>query len=454
MFLTIQKWSSPLLIVTATATLWLAHERARMALEYKSLRTTMNWVTESSKQQAQEAFDQGSFREAEALLEPASLGGNDDKDLQFLHARALECVGRFAEAAEAYERIGGHPGAPKVAERSWMFCMRMASERNHTSIPSRESLYRLHDELMHRHQCTSARYIARQLLPDTEPLRASVLALLKAEDEEATILPSKETGRLDVTVSKPTRNVMDLLRDLPIQILAITSAKLQDSTLLDGLDVHDLRINFNPLSDIAALRSLPLKRLDLSDTQVTDVRVLASLPLKELNLSHTNVSFLLPLSICPLEKLNLAGLPIHSIQDLRTLALRQLNLAHTKVVDLSPLASLPLEELHLDGTMVRDLKPLAGSHLKHLTLTHTPVTDLSPLSGLPLEDLDLRGCELLSDIDSLSGCPQLEKIGLPHHLAAPANLGSFPRLKFVERDEVWTPESVNRKSSQLLVEIR
>jgi hypothetical protein len=436
------KWSTSLLIAATSSSLWLAHERTQLESHYDKLRTTVDWVTGATRQQAREAFETGNFREAAALLEPAALSGKYDGDLQFLHARTLECVGRFAEAAKAYGLAAAHPDAPALAESSRAFCLRMAGERSGPNAPTREALYRLHEELMRRRQFAAATHIARQLLPDIEPARLSITARLRALDEKAVVERPPQSGRLNVKISAATKPVIDLLRDVPIESLTVTSAGLQDSAVLAGLQIHSLTVNFNPISDVTALRAMPLHKLDISDTHVADIRALAGSPLRELNLSHTYVTFLLPLAICPLERLSLAGLPIHDVRDIAGLALTRLDLSHTEVCDLSPLASMPLEELRLDGSLVRDLRPLAGSHLKRLSLAHTAVTDLSPLSGLPLQELDLRGCELLADLRPLRGCPQLEKLGLPRHLNQPFQIAGFPHLKSIAYDAVWTDKTI------------
>jgi hypothetical protein len=93
---------------------------------------------------------------------------------------------------------------------------------------------------------------------------------------------------------------------------------------------------------------------------------------------------------------------------------------------------MPLERLVLNGTEVHDLRPLAGARLKTLSLADTAVKDLDALAGMPLVELDLRGCELLTDVQAVARCSQLERIYLPRHLQAPADHWQLPRLRFIE----------------------
>jgi len=138
------------------------------------------------------------------------------------------------------------------------------------------------------------------------------------------------------------------------------------------------------------------------------------------------------LALCPLQKLDLSHTAVRDIEALRGMELRELDLSHTHVTDLSALSGMPLERLTLNDSPVHDLRGLAGAKLKSLSLAGTAIKDLDALAGMPLTELDLRGCELLTDVQALAHCPNLEHVYLPRQIKVPANHWQLSRLKFIE----------------------
>lgn len=416
----------------------------RLASRGAALEKLVSDFTYSAEEQATEAFAAGDFRRAAALLAPAGASPSASTSSHLLHARTLECLGRFSDAAEAYDSVDEVPAARLAALQGRKFSQRMASERNPGSAASREQLYRLHAELMRRGDAATARLIARRLLPDVEPMRDSMEVLLRQWDREARVELSAERGRLDVAVRCVEPQVMELLRDLEIDTLSVSRAGLDAPRTLAGLGVRALDLSHNGFSDLAGIRALPLRRLSLHHSRVADLRPLAGMPLRELDLAHTVVESLAPLALCPLQKLNLSATAVRDLTALRGLELRELDLSHTRVADLGPLSGMPLERLNLTDTGVWNLKALAGARLKSLSIAGTAVKDLSPLAGMPLVELDLRGCELVSDVGALASCAGLERIFLPRHIRVPADHWGLPQLQIVQDRGVIevTPEGL------------
>ena len=423
----------PLALLAASVSIvWLAQRNHRMFEQYATLQHTLTDYFHLAKNDAQDAFDAGDFQRAAALLDPTLSTTKSDTSTLLLRARALECLGYFREAADAYTALEKMPGKHLTILRGKNFCARMATERMPGRTPSREVLYRLHDELMHRGDPASARFVARKLLPDPQPLRESLLALLHALDSNSQLTVNEDTGLVDVIITQWQPRMLDLLRDVQIGRLNLAQCALQDIRELSGLQVRSLVLSNSRGSDLSSLRTMPLHQLWLDHSSTADLRPLAGLPLRELNLSHTMVSSAQPLALCPLQKLDLSHTAIRGLEPLRGMELRELDLSHTHVTDLSPLAGMPLERLALDGTAIHNLHGLAGAKLKSLSLVSTAVKDLDALADMPLTELDLRGCELLTDIQALSPCPQLEHVYLPRHLKIPSDHWQLPHLKFIE----------------------
>jgi len=425
----------PLALIAALASLcWMGHRHQRATEEYASLEHVLTNFFHSARGEAQEAFNAGDFQRAAALLDPAVFDARHDPSALLLRARALECIGYFPEAAKAYATLEQLPGKHLAIMRGKAFCQRMSSERSPSRAPSREVLYRLHDELMRRGDPASARFVAHKLLPDVQPLRASLRALLHTYDANADLIANADAGLVDVTISHWEPQMLDLLRDVQIGRLDMTQAKLPDARVLAGLEIRSLDLSGDRISDLSPLRNLPLRQLRLERTNTADVRPLAGLPLRELNLAHTFVSSIQPLGLCPLQKLDLSNTAVRNIDPLRGMELRELNLAHTHVTDLSALTGMPLEQLVLTDTPIHDLRAIAGAQLKSLSVADTAIKDLDALADMPLTELDLRGCELLTDVQALARCPRLERVYLPRQLKAPADRWQLPRLRFIETE--------------------
>lgn len=420
------------LLAACVSIAWLARQNHQVLEQYATLQHTLTNYFHFAKSDAQDAFDAGDFQRAAALLDPTVSTTKSDTSTLLLRARSLECLGYFREAAEAYTALEKMPGKHLAIVRGKNFCARMATERTPSRIPSREVLYRLHDELMHRGDPASARFIARKLLPDPHPLRESLLVLLLALDGHVQLSASTDTGLVDVTITQWQPQMLDLLRDVQIGRLNLARCGLQDTHELSGLQVHSLVLSNNRVSDLSPLRTMPLRQLQLDHTDTADVRPLAGLPLRELNLSHTMISSVQALALCPLQKLDLSHTAVGSLEPLRGMELRELDLSHTRVTDLSPLSGMPLDRLTLNDTAIHNLRGLAGAKLKSLSLVSTAVKDLDALADMPLTELDLRGCELLTDIQALSRCPQLEHVYLPRHLKIPPDHWQLPHLRFIE----------------------
>ncbi|MEP6669652.1 MAG: hypothetical protein ABJF10_10895 [Chthoniobacter sp.] len=430
----------PVALIAALISLcWMGQRHQHAVQEYADLEHTLKGFFHSARDEAQEAFAAGDFQRAAALLDPTVPGAKADSTAMLLRARSLECLGYFPEAAKAYTTLEQMPGRHLAILRGKAFCQRMASERIPARVPSKEVLYRLHDELMRRGDPASARFVARKLLPDVQPLRASLRVLLHNFDAHAELVASADAGLVDVTVTRWDPQMLDLLRDLRIGSLNIAQSNLEDTRVFTGLDVCSLNLSDNRLGDLTPLRTLPLRQLRLDHTNTADVRPLAGLPLRELHLSHTLVSSIQSLSLCPLQKLDLSHTAVRSIDALRGMELRELNLSHTHVTDLSALTGMPLERLAVDGTSVHDLRAIAGAQLKYLSVAGTAIKDIDALADMPLTELDLRGCELLTDVQVLTRCPRLERVYLPRQLKAPADHWQLPRLRFIETER--QPES-------------
>jgi hypothetical protein len=426
----------PLALLAALGMMiWMQQRHHQVTRDYASLQQMLAGIFHTAKGDAQQAFDAGDFQRAAELLDPSAAGASADSAALLLRARALECQGCFAQASDAYAALENLPGKHLAAMRGHSFCHRMASDRSTTGAPSREILYRLHEELMRRHDAASARFIAQKLLPDTRPLRDSLFALLRQLDGNIQLVVNHDGGLVDVTITRWQPQMFALLKDMHIGALNVVQAGIQDARDLAGLDIQSLNLSDNQLSDLAGLRTLPLHQLQLDYTNVADTRPLAGLPLHELHLAHTLISSLQPLALCPLRKLDISSTATRSIEALRGMELRDLDLSHTRVEDLSPLAGMPLERLSLKNTDVHDLRPISGARLKSLSLADTAIKDIDALAGMPLTELDLRGCELLSDVQALAQCPNLERVYLPRQLKAPSDRWQLPRLRFIESEQ-------------------
>jgi hypothetical protein len=414
---------------------WMVQRHQRSVARSAALEAVLADFTLSSEDQAAEAFSVGDFRLAAALLAPVAACPTASASTRLLQARTLECLGHYAEAAEAYSRLDTTPATRLVILRGRKFSQRMASERRPLDPRSREQLYRLHEELMQRGDAVTAHWIAHKLLPDTEPMRVSSAVLLRQLDSEVQLQPGTEPGRMDVTLHHLNPRILAVLQDLKIGTLNVSRSGLDAPKILATLDVQALDLSGNGFSDLSGVRPLPLRRLQLSDTRTADLRPLAGMPLRELSLARTMVTSLRPLSMCPLEKLNLASTAVRDLEPLRGLELRELDLSNTRIADLSPLSGMPLERLALNGTSIRDIKPLEGARLKALSLAGTAVKDISVLAQMPLVELDLRGCELLGELEPLARCPHLERVFLPRHLKAPEDRWGLSRLNFIESEQ-------------------
>lgn len=392
-------------------------------------------VVQAREERAREAFNSGDYHASAVLLESISRNSALPPRTGLLYARSLECLGQYRQAVAAYGRLAEKGQFLFTARRALVFCKRMATERSKGDAASREADYRLHSELLRRGEASTARFIARRLLPDAEPMRAAIAILLANSDPQAKLTLTSDRSRADVVLYQLTPEILDLLSDLPLGRLTLSGVRLSDTHALARLDVRELNLSLNPLSDLSGVHALHPEWLDLSDTAVADVHALSDLPLRELNLAHSSVGSLAPLAHCPLEKLDLTGLPIHEITALRSIALHKLVLSRTEVKDLSPLASLPLQELAVDGTLISDLQPLAGMKLTRLNLAGTAVKDLSPLKGMPLVEIDLHGCSSVTDLTPLLSCPGLERVILPAQLRGAVVLNQLPRLRFIEFEQ-------------------
>ena len=420
------------LAVACAAIVWMAQRNHRIQEQYSTLQHTLTNYFHSARNDAQDAFDAGDFQRAAALLDPTTSETKSDASTLFLRARSLECLGYFREAADAYTTLEKMPGKHLAILRGKAFCQRMASERTPSRIPPPEVLYRLHDELMHRGDPASARFVARKLLPDLQPLRDSLFALIHGLDNDARLTINKDSGLVDVTITQWKPQMAELLRDLKIGRLNLALCHLEDARELAGLEIHSLLLSDSRVSDLTPLRTMPLHQLRLDHTHTADVRPLAGLPLHELNLSHTMIGCVQALALCPLQKLDLSHTAVRDIEALRGMELRELDLSHTRVTDLSALSGMPLERLVLNDSPVHDLRGLAGAKLQSLSLAGTAIKDLDALAGMPLTELDLRGCELLTDVQALARCPNLEHVYLPRQIKVPANHWQLSRLKFIE----------------------
>lgn len=397
-----------------------------------ALKTLLSDCIYKAEDQAATAFEAGEFRQAGALLAGVAACPDAGPTVQSLYARTLECLGRYEEAAAAYRRFESVSSMQTATARARKFCERMASERQPGPARAREQFYLLHTELMQRGDLSTARMIARQLLPDLEPLRSSTVALLKTMDRDVSVHSSAEAGRLDVTTRQVNAKTIALLRDLKLGTLTVTRAGIDAPKILASLDVQNLDLSYNGFSDLNDVRALPLRRLMLNDTRTGDLRPLAGMPLRDLNLARTMIGSVGPLAMCPLEKLNLSTTAVRDLEPLRGLELKELDLSNTRVIDLAPLSGMPLEHLILTGTGIRSLKPLAGARLKTLSIASTAIKDLEVLARMPLVKLDLRGCELLGDVEALASCPSLETLYLPRHIRVPENRWGLTQVTIIQ----------------------
>lgn len=417
--------------ILAAALCWAATTSRSLKMQCQSLQKTRAALTDITLRQAVEAFNDGDFRKADLLTSELQPAEGDDEGFRTLRCRILECTGQFKEAAAGYNllRAGNHP--PPDLMEAISFCRRMSTERNASATLDREILYRLHQSLLKRGLVEEALAIARQLLPDQQPLRDSIEPLLQSADPNATMEVEEDEERVDLTMSTATPAVIDLLRGLRIGSLTIANVDSVDLSSLAGLEVLSLNLNHSTVRNISAIKNLPLLALNVSDTDFSSLKALGGAQIKELDISHSKVSSLYPLILSPLETLRASGLPIRDISPLRALPLGDLDLSMSLVEDVSALSSMPLRILDLHGTRVDDLEPLANSQLRVLNLRDTPIRNVAPLSGLPLVELDLRGCDRLADLSPLLNCRKLETLYLPKRLRIPAAFFNLPRLKFI-----------------------
>jgi len=106
--------------------------------------------------------------------------------------------------------------------------------------------------------------------------------------------------------------------------------------------------------------------------------------------------------------------PVRAIQGLKELSCPGSEFGVGKLHDLSPLQGLPLTNLMCRNTEVDDLSPLRGMPLTSFNLQNLAVTDLTPLQGMPLTTLFCDGCDL-SDISPLKGMPLIHlQLGYNH----------------------------------------
>ncbi len=186
-----------------------------------------------------------------------------------------------------------------------------------------------------------------------------------------------------------------------------------------------------------------LLRLDVSQTLLQSATPFRNLPITALNLTQTKIVDLTPLATLPLQELQLTQTPVTDLHPLRHLPLNALSLVNTSVRDLRPLAEMPLVHLHLGGTPVADLAPLRGLPLRILHLNRTPIRSLAPLVGLPLRELRLDGCDQLTDLSHLAGCPQLEVLILPPNARNIDFLRRLTNLKRLSYQYEVDPEKIS-----------
>jgi len=106
--------------------------------------------------------------------------------------------------------------------------------------------------------------------------------------------------------------------------------------------------------------------------------------------------------------------PVRAIQGLKELSCSGSESGVGKLHDLSPLQGLPITNLMCRNTEVDDLSPLRGMPLTSFNLQNLAVTDLTPLQGMPLTTLFCDGCDL-SDISPLKGMPLIHlQLGYNH----------------------------------------
>lgn len=223
------------------------------------------------------------------------------------------------------------------------------------------------------------------------------------------------------------------LYGLPLVVLQLDGFDLEDLSALKNLtSLRELHLAGTKIKDVTQLTRKRLEILDLSDTEVADLTPLAKAPLVELNVSRcAELNSLQPvlkpslkrlfasqtpglrieeLSGLKLEVLDVSANRISRIDALRGMPLKELILTATTVSDVTNLIGMPLTKLHLSGTPVVDLKPLASMPLEELRLRKMGLQDLSALAGLPLKEIDLTGSTLITDMEALADCINLERL--------------------------------------------
>ncbi len=198
---------------------------------------------------------------------------------------------------------------------------------------------------------------------------------------------------------------------LPPRIVADSNLRAAVAEALDKEDSAPFT-----LEEMATLTILRASNRDIKD--LTGIE--AAVNLENLWISGNPITDLSPLAGLK----NLIGLAAWdmAIEDFSPLAeltnLKWLELFNTPISDISPLARLTsLERLSLYGTGTENLAPLAGltSLIRLQIADNETLSDISPLAGLiNLEWLDLHRCDSLSDISSLARLTKLEYLNLNH----------------------------------------
>ena len=162
--------------------------------------------------------------------------------------------------------------------------------------------------------------------------------------------------------------------------------------------------------------------------------------------NNPDLADLSPLQGLPIHQLKLDNTSVVDISPLRGMPLRRLSLAGCEVVDLEPLRGAPLVELNLMGNPIQSLWPLEGMPLLHLNLSkcHT-VIDLHPLENMPLQELWLDQCKRLIQLAPLKTLSRLEQLTLPpeskdigflRELTSLKRMG-YSRANLQTREEFW-----------------
>ncbi len=162
--------------------------------------------------------------------------------------------------------------------------------------------------------------------------------------------------------------------------------------------------------------------------------------------NNPDLSDLSPLQGLPIHELKLDNTSVVDISPLRGMPLRRLSLAGCEVVDLEPLRGAPMADLNLMGNPVESLWPLEGMPLLRLNLSKCDtVTDIHPLENMPLQELWLDQCKRLIQLAPLKTLTRLEQLTLPpeskdigflRELISLKRMG-FSRANLQTREEFW-----------------